>query len=152
MVQGVYPNEYSSLPNVQPIPQETLFWQSSERESPFAECLEIDLGKTQIVNYLDFDFFENNIVINVDYDILDCAPMRRFKPVKPTQEYGTQFFKDPTQTSKWKNFQYRFTDRNDDLIATRFIRVTFTRFSEFGNTPAPYPILVRGMKLGRNVL
>lgn len=139
-------------------------WSSLERRPPTADFLEIDLGETRVVNFVEFDIGQKPIAIDIYYDTRDHHPRREFRLVEewPGHPFATEVAYDP-HSPPWYHFQAFFKTRNGERnVYTRFLRIRFTRRSPnplvdtdsalidpVTNEPIAYSIDVRHLKIGR---
>lgn len=163
VINRTYPADYTDLQGVPSLVYtEADFWSSTARASG-ADILEIDLGSAQAVNYISLEVTRKPITIAIDYDLPEQAPARTFIPVTMVPGYPTALsvFYDPSQQNPWEHLTFYFND-GENMIYTRFIRLTFTRLAGLGfsgrflfdyqtNTQTPWSIDVRNLRVGRNV-
>jgi hypothetical protein len=163
LINGVYPQDYADLPGVPPVKYDyEQFWASKER-SEGTEYIEIDLGTVRGVNTVQFEITSKPVDVSIDFDLLDLHPRRRYVPVSldHSRSSSTTLTHTPESLNPWTFSEYSFHNDNDELIFTRFIRLSFTRrnnpFSPFvisGTNPEeyhPWSIDVRNLRVGRNV-
>lgn len=162
-VNGIYPTDYQSLPGVSVLtPSTETFWASKESNDP-NEMLLIDLGEAKAVNYVIFELSKKPVGVTIDYDVADLgdgyqdwreATYRTDLPFS----LGATF--DLQSSNPWQANEVSFTHLGNNMIFTRFIRLTFTRRDDPGSpfvspdgvTKLPYSIEVRNLRVGRNVV
>lgn len=142
-IDGIYPIEYSSLPGMAPINFKQHFWISTEREG--TEFLEIDLGTTQAVNYINFDITYNPIRVDVFYNALDSETERNYVPVTPVLPYNNVLTNVVSESPK-ASVELAFSNSLKQMVFTRQIKIQFTRASGFKGQ-----IEVANLRLGRNI-
>ena len=172
LINYSYPADYLHLENVKTLTYSPAkFWASTEQTSG-DEYLEIDLGSEKAVNFLIFEALGLPLSIKIEYDsgglINDSGtPIKTYSQVTfdPLYPIDDEIDYDPNLLNKWSTLPYIFTDKNSNLIFTRFIKITFTRKETtyynqskflFDDTvsPAvqrPWPVIVKNLRLGRNV-
>ncbi len=159
LINGIYPLDYQNLAGVPQIRyRNEQFWSSLERADG-EDYLELDLGSVKAVNYLTFEISRKPVRIDVSYDLLDQAPLRRFMPVVFRDDLPsvTSVFYSPGAQNPWEPITLNFLGRDGHMIFTRNIRVCFThRFdvdSPFLNEGGkiPYSVEVRNLRIGRVV-
>src|SRR6185437_5337260 len=89
------------------------------------------------------------------------APARVFNPVTivsgPARQSVLSLSYDQTVSKMWETVEAFFTHSTGAMIYTRFLRLGFTRapdgspFAPIGQPAFPYPMIVRNLRLGRNV-
>jgi hypothetical protein len=156
-INGIYPLEYQSLPNVNKIkyPEEQ-FWASLERGEG-TDYIELNLGTPKPINYLSFEITRKPLDISVDYDVLGMGEARDFRPVDvDTGDVAISF--DSKQLNPWQRIELRFTSSVNSMIFTKFVRIGFTRrvasnspFLSVDGTVVPHSIECRNLRIGRNV-
>lgn len=170
-IQYIYPIEYKDLNNA---PSQsynpTRFWASEEATSG-AEYLEIDLGSTKAVNFIVFEALKLPIDIKIEYDVSGIEDstgiQKSYQVVTPDPLYPTNnsLNYDPSTINRWELLPYIFTDSNEDIIFTRFIKITFTRknttafngsrflidYADGKEVSHPWPVIIKNLKIGRNV-
>lgn len=176
LVNAIYPISYFSLPGVDEIKYpDTFWWSSRSRYSSVdatgfnylsvsnggvrtSEILEIDLGRTRAVNYINMDVLRAPFDITIEYDALS-TPEREAVWV-PVQRIaglpfdGSSYF-DANIRSAWLNADFNFTDTKGNLIHTRYLRITFTRRDEAWPTdtapPFQWPVFVKHLRIARYI-
>ena len=138
------------------------WWSSLERTAPAADLLEIDMGTTQVVNWVSFDITRKPIFVSLDYDHLDIqttnggttAPDYQTKDWEPVSlwpgvigagatvwngvPYAAGIIMSPT-LPPWQTVHIFFRDQNQHNIMTRFLRLRFDRPEQDPNNPiAPF--------------
>jgi hypothetical protein len=155
-INGIYPLEYQSLPNVSQIkyPGEQ-FWASLERDAG-TDYIELNLGAPKPINYLSFEITRKPFDISVDYDVLGMGEARDFRPIDvDTGDLAISF--DSKQQNPWQRIELRFTSSINSMIFTKFVRIGFTRraasapFLSADGTVVPHSIECRNLRIGRNV-
>jgi hypothetical protein len=158
LINGIYPIEYATLPGV-PQPQATgLFWASLSRTSG-SDFLEVDLGETQMVNFVAFETLRAPVNIKFAFDHLDQGPRRRFAPVIP--EPGINFPDSLSfqPESGWTYLEFHFADVRGEPVYTRYLRIEMARrtlTTPFLSDPTtgealPWCVALRNVRVGRNV-
>ena len=153
LINGIYPTDYQTLPNVPPVKYKgSQFWSSTERVEG-TDYIEIDLGKPRAVNFLSFEVIGKPIDIAIDYDLLDSAPERLFKPaIIDETSSGTTITFAGSEINPWNPIQLVIHSTLGKVIFTRFVRLALTRRpgeAPFGNDP--FSVEIRNLRLGRNV-
>jgi len=172
LIDGIYPIDYL---NLQGVPQQNsgnVFWASVDRKSILedktiaTDVLEIDLGSVKAVNFLMFETLALPISIKIKYDIFDDPNGDTKSYLDVTNEDGFPYeyslHYDAQNHNPWDQLEYHFTDSLGNLIFTRYIIIEFTRKDESSsenplfynkNTGeyTPWSIVVRNLRLGRNV-
>lgn len=160
VINGIYPIEYQDLPGVPPLKyRHEQFWGSLEREQG-ADYLELDLGNAKAINFLQFEASRKPYTIEVEYDVLDQSPERRFVPITPSVTLPANFTigYSPAFLSPWEQITINFTDSLENMVYTRFVRLKFDRRDD-SNSPfvgpdgsrKAYSIEVRNLRIGRTV-
>lgn len=161
MINGIYPTDYQNLEGVAPTTYPgDHFWASLERTEG-DEYIELDLGTPQALNYVSFEVSRKGIQIDVDFDVLDAAPARRFIPATPSNSRPAQTvisFSLQDQ-NPWVPIEINFTDALGEMIYSRFLRLRFSRLNGIGSpfvdpntgTLTPWSIEVRNLRVGRYV-
>jgi len=134
------------------------FWASKQRATG-SEFLEIDLGAPKAINFITFETFKLPIDIEINYDDISNGQTRRFvEPIR--EEYfpweSSLHFNSAERATPWQSLAYHFTDGYGEIPFTRFIRIQFTRrndtnFVTKSWTNKEWPILVKNLRIGRNV-
>lgn len=160
LIDGIYPIDYLNLKSVSRTSPANTFWASEDKESGF-DTLEIDLGSTRAVNFVMFESLALPIDINIYYDITGEKSF-----VKITDEIYTsniyKLFYDGQNHNPWEKLEYHFTDSIGNIIFTRYIKLEFNRrdesksetplfYNKFTEEKVAWPIVVRNLRLGRNV-
>lgn len=166
VINGIYPTDYLGLPGVSQLPTTPTFWASSARApdstgDPSVDYLEVDLGTTQALNYLYFEATNKPYIISVAYDIFDQGPVRQFVPVtlmpSGIAPSITSLAYNATMTNPWSVVEIHCTNALNQMIFTRYIRIGFRRtpantpFAPPLQSPVPYSIEVRNLRIGRNL-
>lgn len=162
MISGIYPIDYASLPGTPQIKYKgDQFWSSLERGNG-EDFLELDLGYSQFVNFVAFEVSKKPVDIEIDYDLLDLSPRRRWLGVVPEKglQYPDSISYNPDERTPWFYVEYHFTDPIGSIPVTQFLRISFTRrsnetepylFDFAQNVQIPWTIEVRNLRVGRNV-
>jgi hypothetical protein len=160
LVNGIYPTSYNTLPGVPEIKyKDDQFWASRER-SGGTDYLEIDLGEIQIVNYLYFEVSRKPYDIDIDYDLLDDAPMRRWQPVTYLNNFASSqhISYNASAQNPWQLVVLHIGDALQDPLYTRFLRIKFTKrndksspFIDDTGNPLPFSIEARNLRVARNI-
>jgi hypothetical protein len=168
LINREYPIEYLNLPNVPTLSYDaTAFWASDESSSG-SEYLEIDLGSTQAVNFLIFEVLGTPLDIKIEYDAADISGhVKNYQTVTFEQPYEADLSLnyDGDNLNKWQVLPYNFQDINNNIIYTRYIKITFTRvgarflnqsfFLYDQNTNPPiqraWSVIVKNLRIGRNI-
>lgn len=162
LINGIYPTQYADLGGVPTIRyKDEQFWASAERTEG-AEYLEIDLGSAKAVNYLSLEVARKPMTISVDYEILGRNGQRKWQTVTPEDgfDFTTRLSFEPNQSNPWENLQYTFTDTLGRIPFTRYLRIGLTRLGstedpflvDANNTPQPWSIEARNLRVGRNAV
>lgn len=161
LINGMYPTNYAGLPGVPQIKYDyEQFWASAEKESG-DDTLVIDLGRVQVINYIQFEVTQKPIDIAIEFDALDQDD-RLWVPTKlgSGRNSNLRLTFVPENLNPWLFSEYNFTTTHSDLIYTRYLRLTFSRrndaFSPFAINGGedgfhPWSIEVRNLRVGRNV-
>lgn len=176
LVNSIYPIPYFSLPGVDEIKYPDTFWWSSKARfaavdvsganylsvanggSRTSEILEIDLGRTRAINYINLDVLRAPIDIKIEYDALS-TPARAAVWVPVQKIDGLPFDSsshfDANIRSAWLNADFHFTDVKGNLVHTRYLRITFTRRDEAWPTdtaaPFQWPVFVKHLRIARYI-
>lgn len=159
LINGIYPNDYASLPGVPPLRYgEDQFWASDE-QAEGQEYLEIDFGSTQAVNYLYFETTRKPYDIAVMYDLVDDAGGFDYRPVTFINSLpgATSVGYDAGAINPWQTLEFYFTNGKGEMIFTRRLRIIMTRRNDVnspfntGTALLPYSIDVRNLRAARNV-
>jgi len=160
LINGIYPVSYTTLPGISREIPKNSFWASQERPEG-TDYLEIDLGKSQALNFISFEASSKPFSISVDYDLLDGAPKRSFTPITLESNISpsvTSLSYNASSINPWTSVYLNFTDSLSQMIYTRFIRIGFTRrtgenspFTTLEGSNIPFSIEVRNIRLGRKV-
>lgn len=159
IANGVYPVG----DKLQPVLESTLsykakddFWASTARIANEIDYLEIDLGQPKAINFLTFDISRVPVNIVIDYDHIGNGSNREFISVTPEELFpfhNSIYFNSQKQGSPWESLAYNFTDNDENIIFTRYLRIKFTRRADqfLSNPDTPWPILIKNLRLGRNL-
>lgn len=160
LINGIYPQNYQTLQGVKEIKyKDDQFWGSTERTEG-VDYLEIDLGATRAVNYIYFEATQKPYDIEVEYDLLDQAPSRRWVTASVIKDLPsiTRLDYQIAATNPWKPVTIWIENFSQSMVYTRFIRLKFTRrnepespFTNADGTYNQYSIEVKNLRVGRNV-
>jgi hypothetical protein len=146
-INSYYPKDYFDLPGVDSIGHPSqLWWSSQERPaiidgSASVEHLEIDFGRIREVNYMAFDIVKKPIDIRIFYDATSFDDgSHTWIEVKRLPDLAQVPFDSRIDfdgsTNPWKHSEFYFHNAlNENIIATRFLRIQFTRRSDVWPTP-----------------
>lgn len=153
LVNGVYPTDYQALPGVPALRyKEDQFWASVERAEG-VEYLEVDLGRTQAINYLAFEVTRKPVTIAVDVDVLDLYPGRDFRPLVVAGTTSVSLGTDGQ--NPWQAVELTLEDPAGNVPLARNVRIGIARVAEGplsgGPNPQPWSVEVRNLRIGRNV-
>lgn len=142
------------------------FW-ASDQDWAGSEYLEIDLGAPKAVNFVSFETFKVPINIEISYDTIGIGEQRNFVNAIPESNlyFNTSLKYDKNGSSlPWKYLSFNFVDRQNTIPFTRYVRIKFTRRygvndifisrnrQNYGDPgQEPWPILVKNLRIGRNV-
>jgi len=135
------------------------FWASGERTSG-SEYLEIDFGSPKAINFIAMQIFKLPIDIEIAYDQIGAGSVRDFKSVIPEANslFVTSLYFNPSEKSlPWNYLTYNFTDKYGQIPFVRYLRIKLTRRNDsflskkLDGTDNPWPILIKNLRIGRNV-
>jgi hypothetical protein len=139
------------------------FWSSKERSSGI-DYIEIDLGNVRGINHVQFEISNKPVNIAIEFDLLDLDPRRLYAPVNidPVRSNSLQRSFVPEALNPWSYSEFSFQNDNNELIFTRFIRISFERINDASSpflisgtelSPEfhPWSIDVRNLRVGRNI-
>lgn len=136
------------------------WWSSLERHAPASDYLEIDLGETRIVNFINFEISRKPCFIDLTYDHYDMSiPNAVLQISTPTTPRvwtnatfpnvlggnSTAFYEGRTWASgvvyspsmpAWQQIKVFFADPNEHTVASRFLRLRFARPDPNRENPA----------------
>jgi hypothetical protein len=159
LIQGIYPQEYSSLSGVTTITSDDRYWKSIERIGGNSDFIEIDLGEAKPVNFIHFDVGKAPVNVFIDYEAWDQYPARKFAEITPKDSTFSGWV-DETGENDWHTVTCPFTDSNGNTPITRVLRIRIVRRYEqeppsWGSNlwpplgPISLSVSVRGLKVGR---
>jgi hypothetical protein len=135
------------------------FWASNEKTSG-SEYLEVDLGSPKAINFMTAQIFKLPIDIEITYDQIGSGSTRSFQSVIPQSNslfIKSLYFNPSEKSIPWNYLTYNFTDKYGNIPFARYIRIKFTRRSDFflskktDGSFNPWPVLVKNLRIGRNV-
>lgn len=149
--------------------QPSTWWSSQERTAPNTETLTVDLGNTRLINWITFEVTRKPAFIRVEYDKNDAEEPAWDRVTLLSRANGLAVYQGETYDSSviytttlppWQSVKLFFRDSQNYNIATRYLRVTFSRPSPgegqlepFVDPPSheliPYSIDVRNLRVGR---
>jgi len=179
LINNIYPLEYFSLVGTdEPQYPDTFWWSSVQRFARVEgnidgvpsdnydrggqetyEVLELDLGRTRQINYVNFDILRAPIDIKIEYDVVS-SPDRipawvGVQPVSDDLSYDNAIYFDANNRNAWFNADLIFTNNKGQMVHTRYLRITFTRRDEPWPTgssePFKWPVFVKHLRCGRYV-
>jgi hypothetical protein len=165
IAEDSYPADYFKLSGVTLPKPNSNFWASAPQTTG-ADYLEIDLGSVQAVNFITFEVLSTPLEMFIAYDKINYGDYREFVNVTPEYMPNTTdqinfnnraaYIGSGVNQSPWLYKSFLFTDENQDMIFTRFIRIGFNRtMSDFlintNNVPLPWSVCARNLRIGRTV-
>lgn len=159
MVNGVYPQEYKDLPGVPPIRyNDDQFWESvdwdlngASRGQEEDEWLIFKFQFVRCCNYVSFDIVRDDIEVTIDYDAYDGTDERLWVPVTKVEPYPNRLVRHTdSSTNTWASVGLTFTNRKQELVWTRALRMRFHR-TDSSQDHWGYPIKIRNFRAARNV-
>lgn len=158
MVNGIYPQEYRSLPGAPGIVTRDTFWSSRDWDRDGAtqgmeedEWLVFKFPFVKCVNYLTFDIIRDDVEVIVEYDAYDGIAERLWVEATPVEPYNNVMVRNlDTTENTWASVGLTFTNSKGELVWTRAIRMKLHRTD---SSPGHwgYPIYIRNWRAGRNV-
>jgi len=165
LIDESYPIDYFDLPGIKKLQLSNNFWASASKTAG-SDFIEIDLEELSAVNFIAFEVIGSPLKVTITYDDLDYQTVRNYVEVTPELIVNTDtpisFNKDvayigsEATQSPWTYKNYLFTDVNQNMIFTRFIRIEFNRTaSDFlinkDGTNLGWPVCIRNLRIGRIV-
>jgi hypothetical protein len=152
------------------IPYKTLGWVSLSRPQPATDYLEIDMGRTVWITFIEFDAVAFPFQVDISYDTLGTNDgSRAWQPVTPMGG-GSRFDENiPFDTTKGVyHFSSNFLNQKGKIITSRYLRLGFTRqdinawlaagvdvdplgilVNKTTHAGLPYPVGISNIRLGR---
>lgn len=165
VAEDSYPTDYFKLSGVSLPKPNNNFWASSPKTMG-ADYLEIDLGSVQAVNFITLEVLSTPLQMFVAYDKINYGTYREFVNVTPEYMPNTtekinfndraEYLGTGIDQNPWLYKSFLFTDENQNMIFTRFIRIGFNRtITDFlintDNVSLPWSVCARNLRIGRTV-
>jgi hypothetical protein len=177
LVNSMYPLGYFTLPNTDRIQYPAQYWWSSLQRYPSvdpdhpwnylatdkggsltSEYLEIDFGRVREINYMNFQVIRVPVDIRIEYDAVsptdgshEWTAVTRVKDMP----FDDAVHYQANSKNAWLNAEFYMADTKGHLIATRFLRIRFTRrdvrWPANGSISFRWPISIKELRTARYV-